>query len=93
MGLEADAVYQAADGKYALIEIKLGVNRIPEAEASLLRFRNAISDHNKKALDNPDHPKPVYRDPTALIIICGNAPMAYTTKQGIKVIPVGCLRD
>ncbi len=93
MGLEADAVYQAADGRYALIEIKLGANRIPEAETSLLRFRKAISDHNQKALDNPDHPKPVYRDPEALIIICGNAPMAYTTKQGVKVIPVGCLRD
>lgn len=93
MGLEADAIYQAADGQYALIEIKLGVNRISEAEASLLRFRKAISDHNQKALDHPDHPKPVYREPAALIIICGNAPMAYTTKQGVKVIPIGCLRD
>ncbi len=93
MGLEADAIYQAADGRYALIEIKLGVNRIPEAEASLLRFKKAISDHNRKALDNPDHPKTVYRDPAALIIICGNAPMAYTTNQGVKVIPIGCLRD
>ncbi len=93
MGLEADAIYQAADGRYAIIEIKLGVNRIAEAEASLLRFKKAISDHNQKASENADHPKPVYRDPTALIIICGNAPMAYTTKQGVKVIPIGCLRD
>ena len=30
MGLEADAVYQAADGRYALIEIKLGANKVPE---------------------------------------------------------------
>lgn len=93
MGLEADAVYQAADGRYALIEIKLGANKIPEAEASLLKFRRAIADHNKKALDNPNHPKPVYREPSALVVICGNAPMAYTTENGVHIVPAGCLRD
>ena len=46
-GLEADAVYQAADGKYGLIEIKLGAQRIPEAEESLLRFKKAIADHGQ----------------------------------------------
>lgn len=30
-GLEADAVYQRADGRYALIEIKTGASKIPEA--------------------------------------------------------------
>ena len=93
MGLEADAVYQAADGRYALIEIKLGMNRIPEAEASLLRFRKAIADDNQKALANKEHPKPIYREPSALIVICGNAPMAYTTEKGIHIVPVGCLKD
>ena len=93
MGLEADAVYQAADGRYALIEIKLGANRIPEAEASLLRFKKAIADYNQKALANQNHPKPVYREPSALIVICGNAPMAYTTEKGIHIVPAGCLRD
>jgi len=93
MGLEADAVYQAADGRYALIEIKLGINRVPEAETSLLRFRTAIIQHNKKALENKAHPKPLYREPSALIVICGNAPMAYTTEKGIHVIPVGCMKD
>lgn len=93
MGLEADAVYQAADGRYALIEIKLGANKVPEGEASLLKFRKTIADHNKKALSDPVHPKPVYREPSALIVICGTASMAYTTKSGVHVIPVGCLRD
>ena len=92
-GLEADAVYQAADGKYGLIEIKLGVQRIPEAEESLLRFKKAIAYHNENALTNSDHPKPIYREPSALIVICGNAPMAYTTENGVHVIPIGCLRD
>ena len=36
-GLEADAVYQMADGRYALIEIKTGANAIPSAEKGLLK--------------------------------------------------------
>lgn len=39
MGLEADAVYQLADGRYALIEIKIDTNKIPKAEKTLLKFR------------------------------------------------------
>ncbi len=34
-----------------------------------------------------------YREPTALIVICANANMAYTTEVGVKIVPVGCLRD
>lgn len=45
-GLEADAVYQLADGRYALIEIKTGSNAIPAAEANLLKFREVIREHN-----------------------------------------------
>ena len=93
MGLEADAVYQKDDGRYALIEIKTGANRIPEAEASLLRFKSVITKHNDEALKNPEHPHPTYREPSALIVICANVPMAYTTERGIKVVPIGCLKD
>ncbi|MCQ2554982.1 MAG: DUF4143 domain-containing protein [Clostridia bacterium] len=92
-GVEADAVYQMADGRYALIEIKVGAGKIPDAEASLLRFKDVIRNHNAEALKNPDHPKATYREPSAHIVICANAPMAYTTDNGVKVIPVGCLRD
>ena len=63
------------------------------AEKSLLKFRDVIRTHNEKALENEKHPKPVYREPSALIVICANAPMAYTTKNGVKVVPYGCLRD
>ena len=93
MGLEADAVYQMEDGRYALIEIKTGANKIPEAEKSLLRFKDAIRKHNERALKNVEHPRAVYREPSALIVICANAPMAYTTDNGVKIVPVGCLKD
>ena len=93
IGLEADAVFQMPDGKYALIEIKTGMNSVPAAEKSLLKFKEVIRNHNEKVLANKEHPGVTYREPSQLILICGNAPMAYTTESGVKVIPVGCLRD
>lgn len=93
IGLEADAVFQMPDGRYALIEIKTGMNSVPSAEKSLLKFKDVIRSHNEKVMGNKDHPGVTYREPSQLIIICGNAPMAYTTENGVKVIPVGCLRD
>ena len=92
-GLEADAVYQLSDGRYALIEIKTGSGAIPSAEKNLLRFRDAIREHNNQVLMNKEHPGVLYREPSLLLIICANCPMAYTTSGGVKVIPVGCLRD
>ncbi len=92
-GLEADAVYQMADGRYALIEIKVGANKIAEAEKSLLKFRNVIKKHNMDALKDSKHPSAVYREPSALIIICATQTMGYTTENGVKVVPVGCLKD
>jgi len=92
-GLEADAVYQLNDGRYALIEIKTGMNAVPAAEKSLLKFKDVIREHNEKVTQNPDHPGVTYREPSLLIIICANAQIAYTTENGVKVIPAGCLRD
>ena len=92
-GLEADAVLQLNDGRYALIEIKTGSNAVPAAEENLIKFTKVIREHNEKARLNEAHPGIEYREPSLLIIICGNAPMAYTTENGVKVIPVGCLKD
>ncbi|MBQ9207820.1 MAG: ATP-binding protein [Treponema sp.] len=93
MGLEADAVYQLTDGRYALIEIKTGENAIPAAEKNLLKFGEVIRKHNESALKDKEHPGVLYREPDLLIIICANASMAYTTEKGVKIIPAGCLRD
>ena len=93
MGMEADAVYQMDDGRYALIEIKVGANKIPEAEKGLIKFRDVIRKYNEEALKNPEHPKPVYREPSALIVICGTVSMSYTTDSGVRIVPIGCLKD
>lgn len=92
-GLEADAVYQLPDGKYALIEIKIGANKIPQAEQSLLKIKNLIQKYNKNALKDKNHPQPTYKEPSALIIICATASIAYTTDNNVKIVPIGCLRD
>ena len=84
---------QMEDGRYALIEIKTGVNKVPEAEKSLLKFRDVIRKHNEEVLKNPEHPRAIYREPSALIVICATAPFGYTTDSGVKVVPVGCLKD
>ena len=90
-GLEADAVYQLPNGKYALIEIKVGANKIPQAEKSLLKFKSLIQEYNNNALKDKEHPLPTYREPSALIIICATAPMSYTTDNGVKIVPISCL--
>ena len=92
-GLEADAIFQLSDGRYALIEIKVGMNAVKKAEEGLLKFKEVIQKHNEEVLKDKEHPGVVYREPSLLIVICGNATMAYTTQSGVKVIPIGCLKD
>lgn len=92
-GLEIDAVYQLSDGRYALIEIKSGENEIPQAEKNLLKFKELVKTHNEKVSKDKDHPGVKYREPDLLIVICAKAQMAFTTARGIKVIPIGCLKD
>lgn len=92
-GLEADAVYQMADGRYALIEVKLNEKQVEEAEKNLLKFVDVIRKHNIEATKDKKHPGVVFREPDHLIVICAKAPLSYVTKNGVKVIPFGCLKD
>lgn len=92
-GMEVDAIYQLSDGRYALIEIKTGENAIPAAEKSLLKFKDVIQQHNETVSKNKEHPGVKYREPSLLIIICAKANISYTTQNGVRVIPIGCLKD
>ena len=85
-GLEADLVLHLADGRYALIECKLGSNEINEGAAHLLELKRLIQEHNKNEKQVP------LREPDLLIILTGGQ-MAYTLPNGVKVIPLACLRD
>ena len=50
-------------------------------------------EHCKTVIEFQDEAGTIYKEPAALVIICATVPMAYTTKNGVKVIPVGCLRE
>ena len=84
--LEADFVLHLEDGRYALIECKLGSNEIEEGASHLLELKRLIREHNEKEKQMP------IREPDLLIILTGGK-MAYTRPDGVKVIPLACLKD
>lgn len=84
--LEADAVLHLDDGRYALIEFKLGSREIDEGAEHLKEIRHLVQEHNMTE-------KQIHlREPDLLIIITGGE-MAYTRPDGVKVIPLACLKD
>ena len=86
MDLEADAVLHLDDGLFALIEIKLGSREIEEGAKHLLQLRELIRKYNEKEKQVP------LREPDLLMVITGGE-MAYTREDGVKVVPIGTLRD
>ncbi len=84
--LEVDIVLHMRDAKYALIECKLGSAEIDEGAGHLLEIRKLIREYNKTEKQVP------FREPDLLIILTGGQ-MAYTREDGVKVIPLGCLKD
>ncbi len=85
-GLEADVVLHLSDGRYALIECKLGSREIEDGAAHLLELKRLIKTHNESEMQNP------LREPDLLMIITGGQ-MAYTRPDGVKIVPIGCLKD
>lgn len=85
-GLEADLVLHLDDGRYALIECKLGSNEIEEGSKHLLELKRLIQEHNKGEKQVP------LREPDLLIILTGGS-IAYTRPDGVKIIPLACLKD
>ena len=84
--LEADIVLHLADGRYGLIECKLGSREIEDGAKHLLQLRNLIREKNKT-----EHQMPL-REPDLLIVMTGGE-MAYTREDGVKVIPLATLKD
>lgn len=85
-GLEADLVLHLADGRYALIECKLGSKEIEEGASHLTELKRLIQEHNEKEEQVP------LREPDLLIILTGGH-MAYTRPDGVKIIPLATLRQ
>ena len=80
-GLECDSVIHLKNGRYGLIEIKLGGDRLIEEGASnLLKLQKRIDCERMN-------------EPAFMMVLCGIAPFAYKRKDGVLVVPIGCLRD
>ncbi len=85
-GLEADAVLHLKDGRYALIEIKLGSKEIEEGAAHLKEIEKLIAEYNANEKQTP------LRLPDLKIVITGT-PYGYKREDGVFVIPIGCLKN
>lgn len=85
-GLEADAVLHLRDGRYALIEMKLGSSEIDEGASHLVEIERLIKEHNKAETQVP------LRLPDLKIVLTGTQ-YGYQRDDGVFVIPIGCLRD
>lgn len=80
-GLECDAVIHLRNGRYGLIEIKLGGDKlIEEGAVNLLKLKDRIDGEKMN-------------DPSFLMVLCGVAPFAYKRNDGVMVVPIGCLRN
>jgi len=84
--LEADCVLHLNDGRYALIEIKLGNDQIDDGAKHLCEIESLVKKFNDKY---PNNKMPL---PTLKIILTGTR---YSSKRddGVFVIPIGCLKD
>jgi predicted AAA+ superfamily ATPase len=83
--LESDCVLRLADGRYVLIEFKLGSRQIEEGAAHLIELQKMIREYNQKETVK-------MKEPELLIVITGGE-MAYKRKDGVCIIPIGCLKD
>lgn len=84
-GLEADAVLHLGDGRYAIIEIKLGSNEIEYGAEHLNEIERLIIHHNEKEKQVP------LRIPDLKIVLTGTE-YGYKRDDGVFVIPLACLR-
>ncbi len=85
-GLEADCVLHLRDGKYALIEFKLGSSEIEEGAKHLNEIEKLVEEYNKT------EKQCLLRAPDLKIVITGTQ-YGYKRPDGVYVVPIGCLRD
>ncbi len=80
-GRECDAVVHLPNGSYGLIEMKLGGdNAINEGATSLLRLESKLDTTKMKS-------------PSFKMVLTGVGDYAYPRRDGVLVVPIGCLRD
>ena len=78
--LECDAVIHLRDGKYGLVEIKLGGDKlVKEGVENLIKLQQKI-DTSKM------------NNPAFLMVLVAKGKYAYQQKNGVYIVPIGCLK-
>lgn len=81
-GLECDAVLHLRNGKYGLVEIKLGGDDLISAGAETLKELAVKIDTTKMKF------------PSFLMVLIGTGDFAYRREEdGVLVVPIGCLKN
>lgn len=80
-GLECDAVIHLRNGAYGLVEIKLGGDKMIEEGAENLKALSRKIDTDKM------------KEPSFQMVLIGIGDYAYRRRDGVYVVPIGCLRD
>ena len=79
-GLECDAVVHLRDGRYGLVEIKLGGDDlINDGADALIDLESKIDTERMKA-------------PSFKMVLIGVGSYAYRRADGVYVVPIGCLK-
>lgn len=79
--LECDAVVHLRNGKYGLIEIKLGGEKLIEEGVRTLNKLEQRIDTDKM------------KSPSFKMVLTGVGKYAYRREDGILIVPIGCLKD
>jgi len=79
--LSVDAVVSLKNGKYGLIEIKLGGQSLIDEGAKNLKTLTEKIDTEKMPA------------PSFLMILVGTGDYAYKRQDGIYIVPIGCLKN
>ncbi len=80
-GLECDAVIHLRNGKYGLVEIKLGGDKLIEEGSANLKKLASLIDTSKMG------------KPSFMMILTATGDFAYCREDGIYLVPIGCLRN
>ena len=80
-GLECDAVVHLRDGRYGLVEIKLGGDDLIKEGAKALKDLAGKIDTEKM------------KEPSFMMVLVGVGTYAYRREDGVFVVPIGCLKD
>ena len=80
-GQECDAVIHLRNGKYGLIEIKLGGDKLIEEGVKSLKAMEAKIDTSRM------------NNPSFLMVLTGTGDYAYRRPDGVYVVPIGTLKN